>query len=264
MTRKKKIVAVVLAVILILASATALWAVVTDEKVTVTFEADKKSAKAGETVNVNVKLTTNFYLSTASIPIYYDNTALELVSTTPSMTNSEVVTEQANHSERFYENSGLNKETHGVIDLVYIAKNGNTLSKYDNQQILLITFRLKDSATGDAEVKCIAETLKTKDAANGPLYFGKNSSGTSKLDSIPEVVENVDIKNANLKIATKGIVDINGDGELDLTDYNMILSYISEVGTLSDEQYRVADIDRDGSVDLFDLYFIDKMINGIE
>ena len=65
----------------------------------------------------------------------------------------------------------------------------------------------------------------------------------------------------NLVIPSYG--DINLDGNVDVTDYALVI--LASVGDfeMTDEQFVNADVNGDGSVDLFDAFAIDKYINGI-
>lgn len=61
----------------------------------------------------------------------------------------------------------------------------------------------------------------------------------------------------------KNTGDANNDGVIDSNDYAMVLSYAMGYGKLTAEQEEFADINRDGSVDLFDAITIDLLINDL-
>jgi uncharacterized protein YjdB len=54
--------------------------------------------------------------------------------------------------------------------------------------------------------------------------------------------------------------DIDCDGDVDLSDYNVIKNYIAGYG-ITDSRYDAADINGDGAVDAFDLFDFDRMVN---
>lgn len=56
--------------------------------------------------------------------------------------------------------------------------------------------------------------------------------------------------------------DIDTDGDADLADYDLIYAYIKGTGELTDYQLLAADLDGDTAVDAFDLFSLDKAING--
>ena len=57
--------------------------------------------------------------------------------------------------------------------------------------------------------------------------------------------------------------DLNGDGEMKLTDLSMIRKHYLELETLTDEYEKAADIDNNGNISLNDISLIRKMILGI-
>lgn len=55
--------------------------------------------------------------------------------------------------------------------------------------------------------------------------------------------------------------DLNNDGSVDINDYSMVKAYIAGTSQLTKTQMVAADIDNDGAVDAFDLFYINKMVN---
>ena len=57
--------------------------------------------------------------------------------------------------------------------------------------------------------------------------------------------------------------DLNGDGEMKLTDLSMIRKHYLALETLTDEYEKAADVDNNGNISLNDISLIRKMILGI-
>ena len=57
--------------------------------------------------------------------------------------------------------------------------------------------------------------------------------------------------------------DLNFDGEWDLADYGMLKDELIEEYTLDGTRFLIADINYDTAVDAFDLFLLDKKINGL-
>lgn len=56
--------------------------------------------------------------------------------------------------------------------------------------------------------------------------------------------------------------DVDSNGEIDLSDYNLIISHLESNGESFNEITTiVADYDMDGAVDAFDMFYVDKVIN---
>lgn len=57
--------------------------------------------------------------------------------------------------------------------------------------------------------------------------------------------------------------DINFDGIIDADDYAMLREYVMCIQTLTQEQLSVSDLDNDGSVDAFDVIYLDLIVSGL-
>ena len=77
-----------------------------------------------------------------------------------------------------------------------------------------------------------------------------------RYESVTMLCENVPIT-LNAKIA-----DLDLNGKIEKSDYNLLKGYIAGTAILNDYQLQLADIDNDTAIDGFDLYYLNKMVNG--
>ena len=77
-----------------------------------------------------------------------------------------------------------------------------------------------------------------------------------RYESVTMLCENVPIT-LNAKIA-----DLDLNGKIEKSDYNLLKGYIAGTAILNDYQLQLADIDNDNAIDGFDLYYLNKMVNG--
>ena len=56
--------------------------------------------------------------------------------------------------------------------------------------------------------------------------------------------------------------DVNGDGEIDIFDANLIVGYYNGTAELTEEQLRAADVNGDGEIDIFDANLVVSFYNG--
>ena len=57
--------------------------------------------------------------------------------------------------------------------------------------------------------------------------------------------------------------DVNGDGEIDILDANLVVAWYNEIRDLDDNQLLAADVNRDGEVDIMDANMIVAYYNEI-
>ncbi|MBO5943867.1 MAG: dockerin type I repeat-containing protein [Clostridia bacterium] len=211
MKNKNKIIAIVVAAVLII-SAFIVGTVANTNSASVSITIDKTELSAGETATVTVKSTTNFPVATASIPVFYDKTLVSVSNITATLTDyaiSNVTTDAtATDSSKIYANTEIDSSKYGFVLVTYIGGANDTVATVEEATILMFTITAKTDMTGNALIKCITESAKTEDNVAGMLYFGTTTSGT-KITSIPENVENV-----NLESASSSIMIVDGDAEL--------------------------------------------------
>ena len=105
-------------------------------------------------------------------------------------------------------------------------------------------------------------TLRFKVLAQDPCVTDVKITSISGNDAdLNDIVLTTVDSSINLVIPSYG--DINLDGNVDVTDYALVI--LASVGDfeMTDEQFVNADVNGDGSVYLFDAFAIDKYINGI-
>lgn len=206
MKNKNKIIAIVVAVVII-SSAFIVGTVANTNSASVSITIDKTELSAGETAKVTVKSTTNFPVATASIPVFYDKTLVSVSNITATLTGYDVANittdATATDSSKIYANTDIDSSEYGFVLVTYIGGANDTVSNIENATILTFTITAKTDMTGKALIKCITESAKTEDNIAGMLYFGTTTSGT-KITSIPENVENVNVESASSSIMIGG------------------------------------------------------------
>lgn len=67
-----------------------------------------------------------------------------------------------------------------------------------------------------------------------------------------------------IKVLDVVLGDLNGNGRVNTADYAMLAGYVTcNIKNLSDEEFLSADIDKDGTVDAFDVIMLDLYLNDI-
>lgn len=199
MKNRNKVIAIIVAVVLVV-SVFVIGTVANTKNTSIAISIDKTELTAGQSATVTVTASADYPVATASIPVFYDKTMVTVSNATATLTGyavAEVTTDlTAVDSAKIYANTNMNSEKFGFVLVTYIGGANDTVSTIDNKTILTFTITAKSDVSGDALVKCVTESAKTDDNVEGMLYFGATTSGTT-ITSIPENVENIDVKNAS-------------------------------------------------------------------
>ena len=211
MKKKNKIIAIIVALALIV-SVFVVGTVANTKNTSIVISIDKTELTAGQSATVTVTASADYPVATASIPVFYDKTMVTVSNATATITGyavAEVTTDlTAVDGAKIYANTNMNSEKFGFVLVTYIGGANDTVSTIDNKTVLTFTITAKSDVSGDALVKCVTESAKTDDNVEGMLYFGATTSGTT-ITSIPENVENIDVKNASKSATiTTGGVDL--------------------------------------------------------
>lgn len=204
MSNIKKIIGVVLALVMVLSVATIAFAADGDAY-SIAITADKTTLNPGESATVTVKLTTNYYASAISIPVFFDKSQVTVSAGTTTVQDATIATEDSVSIQPIYDGAGLSKDDYAVRALVLVPEWGAALKKYANEAVMTFTVTANEGATGSAVFECVSSSIKiTPTHSNGSLYVGKNSSGTAVYDSLAETVNTCNITAAKATINFAG------------------------------------------------------------
>ena len=215
MKNKNKIIATVLAIALI-ASVFIVGTVANVKNTSITVSVDKTELSSGESATVTVKASADYPVATASIPVFYDKTLVDVSNATATLSGYDVknitTDATATDSAKIYANAGVDSSKYGFVLVTYIGGANDTVNALENATMLTFKITAKSGVSGDAAIKSVTETAKTEENVAGMLYFGTTTNG-KVINSIPENVEgvvltsataNVTIKSAGTTITAKG------------------------------------------------------------
>lgn len=192
MTKAKKAISVVLAVVMI-AGLFAFGAFAADQNATITVSASETQVEVGATVTVTVAATTDYYAAAASVPVYYDTAAFDLVpgSVTPS----------TDLYGAGYTDTAINTTEAGCVMVAFIPKAGGTAKQLSDTT--LFTFKL--TAKADAQASPIAtkaEDQKTATNIGGKLYLGAYSTADVNTATVTAVGQEFSLTNTAVTIGS--------------------------------------------------------------
>lgn len=205
MKNKNKLIAVLVAIVLIV-SIFIVGTVANAKNTSVTVSVDKAELSAGESATVTVSVSADYPVATASIPVFYDKTLVDVSNVTATLSGYDVknVTTDATatDSAKIYANTGLDSTKYGFVLATYIGGAGDTVTTLENATAFTFEITAKENVSGNAVVKCANESAKVEENIEGMLYFGTTTSGTT-INSIPENVEGVVLTNATANVVIK-------------------------------------------------------------
>ncbi len=210
MKKSKKLISIILSLAILIGVLTTVLVVTANAKeTTVNITVGKAELVSGESTTVSVSLTSNYPIATMSIPVFYDKTMVNVSNAVAtindySVANAVIDSESADAS-KIYANTDISEEKFGFVLVNYIGSVGADVPESINDVVLTFEITAKMAVSGNAVVKCVAESQKTEENIEGMLYFGSPVSGNT-IDSIPENIENVDLTGAteSVKIASGG------------------------------------------------------------
>ncbi len=209
MKKKNKIIAIIVAIVLVV-SIFVVGTVANTKNTSIAISIDKTELSAGQTATVTVTASADYPVATASIPVFYDKTMVDVSNPTATLTGYDVANvttdSTAVDSAKIYANTGVESEKFGFVLVTYIGGANDTVSTLENATILTFTITAKSDVSGEALVKCVTQSAKTDNNVAGMLYFGTTTSGAT-ITSIPENVENIVLTNATTSatIVTGGV-----------------------------------------------------------
>lgn len=192
MTKAKKAISVVLAVVMI-AGLFAFGAFAADQNATIAVSASETQVEVGATVTVTVAATTDYYAAATSVPVYYDTAAFDLVpgSVTPS----------TDLYGTGYTDTAINTTEAGCVMVAFIPKAGGTAKQLNNTT--LFTFQLTAKANAQASpIATKADDQKTATNIGGKLYLGAYSTADVNTATVTAVGQEFTLTNTAVTIGS--------------------------------------------------------------
>ena len=185
----------------------------------INMETDKKEIQVGDEVTLSVHITGTMsssikIMKNINVSLIYDSDLFECTDIVSPKNNSKYGTITTN-------------DEGGTINYRYSTSGSYSLS--NGTTLMYITFKAKKDGTSKMK-----------------LSYTARDSDTSKIYGD----DNLEL---NLNVTKDAVVaDINGDGKINIQDWNILYEYINETITLSDEELQRADVNRDGKVNIKD------------
>ena len=177
MTKAKKVLSLVLAVVMV-AAMFAFSASAATQNATFTVSVDKATVSQGEVITVTVNLTTDYYAGPTNVPVYYNPAVFEFVA--GSVTGAKIFGATATDVQSY------NDTTTGCLKVAFIPNTADGTAAAKLLNGTLFTFQLKAIANGTSNIGLHAEDQKTATNIGGTLYCGAYTS--SAIDSNPATV----------------------------------------------------------------------------
>ena len=238
----KKILSLVLALALTLALGIPALAADAEEalpQITLTASADK--AAAGKTVTLTLSLTGALTdISSFEYYIHYDPTVVTLTESKAGAASGLVkigTPPDANYAK-------TEKNAAVTVSAVKLADNGKF--SVSAGTVAELTFTVNQDAAEDTSAGFALEKLAVCDS-------------TFEETAVPVKTETAPVVKVGSSIL---LGDVNGDGEIDNLDANMIFRFYNGKVTLTDEQLAAADVNGDGEVDNLDANMVFRFYNG--
>ena len=191
MSRSKKIIGLVLAVVMVFASFTMAFAFEdpADKTATVAIVPAASNIEAGASTTVSVKVTTNFTVGTFSIPVFYEKANVTVSGITVPSAAGYSYSESATavDAAKVFASAGLDSATYGFVMVTYIPSAGTATSTLNDSEVLSFTVTANAGASGTVNFQTVEASRKTSTNVTGTLYIGSIASDT--INAVPVNVE---------------------------------------------------------------------------
>ena len=183
MTKAKKAISLIVSVVMLL-GVLAVGVFANDntgvaENGTIALSFDKASYNAGETVKVTVKLTTDYYAATVSVPVQYDSSAVKFVSGTTAST----LFGAGDATKTVVNDAAAGGKTYVYVGVLPQAAGGAVAQKANGVVLSTLTFTASKAISDTAAAFGVLNDQKTMTNLGGKLYVGsyKTSDVTSTV-----------------------------------------------------------------------------------
>lgn len=183
MTKAKKAISLIVSVVMLL-GVLAVGVFANDntgvaENGTIALSFDKASYNAGDTVKVTVKLTTDYYAATVSVPVQYDSSAVKFVSGTTAST----LFGAGDATKTVVNDAAAGGKTYVYVGVLPQAAGGAVAQKANGVVLSTLTFTASKAISDTAAAFGVLNDQKTMTNLGGKLYVGsyKTSDVTSTV-----------------------------------------------------------------------------------
>lgn len=149
------------------------------ENGTIALSFDKASYSAGDTVRVTVKLTTDYYAATVSVPVQYDSSAVKFVSGTTAST----LFGAGDATKTVVNDAAAGGKTYVYVGVLPQAAGGAVAQKANGVVLSTLTFTASKAISDTAAAFGVLNDQKSMTNLGGKLYVGsyKTSDVTSTV-----------------------------------------------------------------------------------
>lgn len=183
MTKAKKAISLIVSVVMLL-GVLAVGVFANDntgvaENGTIALSFDKASYSAGDTVRVTVKLTTDYYAATVSVPVQYDSSAVKFVSGTTAST----LFGAGDATKTVVNDAAAGGKTYVYVGVLPQAAGGAVAQKANGVVLSTLTFTASKAISDTAATFGVLNDQKSMTNLGGKLYVGsyKTSDVTSTV-----------------------------------------------------------------------------------
>lgn len=183
MTKAKKAISLIVSVVMLL-GVLAVGVFANDntgvaENGTIALSFDKASYSAGDTVRVTVKLTTDYYAATVSVPVQYDSSAVKFVSGTTAST----LFGAGDATKTVVNDAAAGGKTYVYVGVLPQAAGGAFAQKANGVVLSTLTFTASKAISDTAAAFGVLNDQKSMTNLGGKLYVGsyKTSDVTSTV-----------------------------------------------------------------------------------
>lgn len=172
MTKAKKAISLIVSVVMLL-GVLAVGVFANDnigvaENGTIALSFDKASYSAGDTVKVTVKLTTDYYAATVSVPVQYDSSAVKFVSGTTAST----LFGAGNATMTVVNDAAAGGKTYVYVGVLPQDAGGAVAQKANGVVLSTLTFTASKAISDTAAAFGVLNDQKTMTNLGGHLYVG--------------------------------------------------------------------------------------------
>lgn len=172
MTKAKKAISLIVSVVMLL-GVLAVGVFANDntgvaENGTIALSFDKASYNAGDTVKVTVKLTTDYYAATVSVPVQYDSSAVKFVSGTTAST----LFGAGDATKTVVNDAAAGGKTYVYVGVLPQVASGAVAQKANGVVLSTLTFTASKAISDTAAAFGVLNDQKTMTNLGGKLYVG--------------------------------------------------------------------------------------------